>query len=65
MAKAKKNVSACSSKIHGYCTYCTWILPLIIVGLIWFAPMNVLWTKIVITVIIAMMMLNDCCSLMK
>ena len=49
-----------SCKPCGHCKVCSWILPLIIIVLIWWKPTE-MWAQIVVTVIGALMILAHLC----
>lgn len=66
MAKKKmtKEVKSCSTSECGACKHCGWILPLVIIALIWFASMTTL-VKVVITIVAALMGLGHLCPCKK
>ncbi|MEI6058513.1 MAG: hypothetical protein WCP89_01965 [archaeon] len=65
MAKRKggqktENIEACSTKRCSMCSCGSWILPILIVVLVWWKP-SVSWAPIAITIAAALIALSSLC----
>ena len=63
MVKKKKEDEACSIDCYP-CKLCNWLLPLVIIALVWFGPTTI-WSKVVITIAAALLVLGNICPCKK
>jgi len=64
MVKKIEKIDACDTKKCCGCKFGSWIFPLAVIVLVWMWP-AVMWSKITVTVLMALALLMQCCPCKK